>query len=205
MIVYGLRRLPEKKRDFKSSAISTGTSTPNSVPFFPAPTLAAVHDLSDKDYSDLMIQTPIDPVFGSGTGLAMAGLYQNGLPSPQMRDANPSPVSISFPASILETAEAVFCAEQDDDDDDDDDVEAQLHVEDFIDFGEDSSDGLQSQPETSPSSTTNHDFVKHFDPNIISAFRRGQPSGRHSHSALSLNTHAFKGGRQAAANVLLSP
>ena len=116
-----------------------------------------------------------------------------------------------------------------DDDGDDDDV--LLNIDDFIDFGDDSSedgnqaagnDSILTSPVTaegpspvqlktpSPDDTVASDnLMKHLDKHIVSAFRRGQshhqPQPRPRHGNLALNSYALKNKRQAAANAPMGP
>ena len=118
-----------------------------------------------------------------------------------------------------------------DDDDDGDDDDALLNINDFIDFGDDSSededqaagnDSTLTSPVTAegpspvqlktPSpdaSMASDNLMKHLDKHIVSAFRRGQShhesQSRPRHGNMALNSYALKNKRQAAANSPLGP
>ena len=135
--------------------------------------------------------------------------------------------SVFLPVEAMGNVSSFFEDDElmDDDDDDDDDDDALLNIDDFIDFGDDSSedgdqaagdDSALTSPVTaegpgpvqlktpSPDATmASDDLMKHFDRHIVSAFRRGQPhhqpQSRH-HQGNLLTSYALKGRKQAAAN-----
>ena len=128
----------------------------------------------------------------------------------------------------MEDINALYAAGQVDEDNDDEEM---LNVEDFIDFGVDSSeneaDGLDTALptpiSTSPTGVTRHhqskvpppqspspnELMAHFDQDVIDAFRQG-PNQQHqhphrSHNGSSFKSHAMYSGRRASANSPVVP
>lgn len=208
------------------------TSTANASPTNSQPKSAAAPDHSGIDPSGFSSQASLyefnDPVLGPGSDMVAASAPLPARHSRQpSRDTLFSIPSVFFPMDAMENVGSFFDNSESIDDDDDDD-DALLNIDDFIDFGDDSSeDGDQpagddsaiTSPVTAegpgpvqlktPSSDASNDLLKHFDRHLVSAFRRGQPHqqshSRPRHGNLSLNSYALKGGRQATANAPMGP
>ena len=204
-------------------------NTTNTSPIATQPTLAPAIGDVEIDYSDFSFHA--DPMLASEPDVMPSTLLPTA-PSSQVPDQTFPSSSVFFPMDDIGDVNAVYAVDdQDDEDDDDEDL---LKIEDFIDFGVSSEDegdedldhpqnmSLPTPVSTSPSGTgahlqstkpspensTAHHLLKHLDKSKIGAFRRGQPHHQaHLHRAQggsSLNSHAFKGGRQAAAHSSLS-
>ncbi|KAF6225644.1 hypothetical protein HO133_009644 [Letharia lupina] len=209
-------------------------STANASPIVSQPTLGTAPDGNGIDPSSFPSQASMyeynDPVLGPGSDIvaASAPLPAGHSRQPSM-DHSFAASSVFVPMDAMGNVSSFF--EDDDLNDDDDDDDALLNIDDFIDFGDDSSeDGDQAAGDdsalTSPVTTegpgpvqlktpspdatmASDDLMKHLDRHIVSAFRRGQPhhqpQPRPRHGNLSLNSYALKGGRQAAANAPMGP
>ena len=174
-----------------------------------------------------------DPVLGPGSDIVTAStpLSTGHSRQPSMAHLFTSP-SVFLPMDAMADVGSFFKDNYPNDDDDDgDDDDALLNINDFIDFGDDSSeDGNQTagndstltSPVTaegpspvqlktpSPDATgASDDLMKHLDKHIVSAFRRGQshhqPQSRPRHGNLALNSHALQNKRHAAANAPMGP
>lgn len=211
-----------------SSANSIG-NTAKASPIISQPPLGTALDDSGIDPSGFSSQASIyeynDPVLGPGSDIMAASA-----PLPPGHSQQPSEYdwlaasSVFLPKNAMGNAISFF-KEDDLHDDDDDDDDALLNIDDFVDFGDDSSeDGDQAagddsafvSPVTaegpgrvqlktpSPDATMAPDgLMNHLDKNkhMASAFGHGhphhQPQSRPRHGNLSLNSYALKGGRQA--------
>lgn len=172
-----------------------------------------------------------DPVLGPGSDLVAASAPRPAGHSrqPSMAHSFTAP-SVFLPMDAMRDVGSFFEDDslQDDDDDEDD---ALLNIDDFIDFGDDSSEdedqaACDNSALTSPVTAerpgpvqlktpspdavmASEDLMKHLDKHIVSAFRRGQPhhqpQPRPRHGSLALNSYALKGKRQATANTPTSP
>lgn len=172
-----------------------------------------------------------DPVLGPGSDIvaASASLPTGNNRRPSM-DQWLALSTVFLPKDAMGNVSSFF--EDDNMNDDDDDDDALLNIDDFIDFGDDSSeDGDQAAGNNStiaspvtvesprevqlktplPDTTmAPDDYMKHFDKHkhMVSAFRRSQPHHQlqsRRHGNLSLNSYALKGGRQAVANAPMGP
>lgn len=225
---------PSKSNNVFVSIVNSVTSTANASPTKPQPKLATAPDDSGIDPSGFSSQASMyeynDPVLGPGSDMIAASA-----PLPTGHSRQPSmghlfaTSSVFFPMDAMENVSSFL--EDNDLNDEDEDDDALLNIDDFIDFGDDSSvDGDQPAGDdsaiTSPvtaegpgpvqlktpsfgATMASDDLMKHFDRHIVSAFRRGQPhhqfQSRSRHGNLSLNSYALKGGRQAAANTPMGP
>lgn len=220
MVIYPAKRPQKVDRiagrvgsGYNSSAPSTPARRTSEATLGPAP------EASDNDYSDFASQMSADPVLSSGPDMSIPGFLDTIPSGQQMGYQSLSPSTVFFPMDSLEGVGVVL----EDDDQDCDDNAQQLTMEDYVDFGESSSDdggqegdtemstaGILVTPKISSTTTSStHDLLRHFDTGVITAFRRGQPQQHHvprrSHNGLGLSGHAIKGGRHAAANTPLSP
>lgn len=228
---------PLKSNNISVPVANSVASTANASPLIPQTALATAPDDSGIDRSGFSSQASMyeynDPVLGPGSDIvaASAPLPTGHSRQPSM-DQSLAPPSVFLPIDAMGNVGSFF--EDDglnDYDDDDDDDDALLNIDDFIDFGDDSSedegqaagdDSALTSPVTaegpgpvqlkspSPDTTMASDgLMKHLDRHIVSAFRRGQPhhqsQQRPRHGNLSLNSYALKGGRQAAANAPMGP
>ena len=223
---------PSKPNNMFVSIANSITSTANASPIIPQTTSANAPDDSGIDASGFSSQASMyeynDPVLGPGSDMAAASArFSTGHSRKPSMDHSFADRSVFLPMDAMGNVSSFFEADDlDDDGDDDDDDDAFLNIDDFIDFGDDSSeDGDQATGDesalTSPVTTeeacpvqlktpshdavmASDDLMKHFDRHLVSAFRRGQPhqqpQPRPRHGNLSLNSYALKGGRQAAAN-----
>ena len=225
---------PSKPNNTSMSVANSIASTANASPLNSQTVLATAPDDSGIDRSGFSSQASMyeynDPVLGPGSDMMAASAP---LPTGHSRqlsmDQSFASPSVFLPMEAMETFGSFF--EQDDLNDYDDDDDALLNIDDFINFGDDSSedgdqaagdDSILTSPVTpegpgpvqlktpSPDAVTaSDDLVKQFDRHLVSAFRRGQPhhqpQSRPRHGNLSLNSYALKGGRQAAANAPMSP
>lgn len=223
MIIHPAMR-PPKSNTMSMSAANSGTSTANTSPIDSQPISATAPDHSGVGPSGFSSQASMyDPVLGPGSEIVAASVP---LPTHHSRQhsvddsfANPF---VFFPMDAMKNVSSFFDDNELDEDDDDDDDDALLNIDDFIDFGDDSSeDGDQpavdddssvTSPVTAegsgpvqqklPSSDASDDLLKHLDRHLVSAFRRGQshhqPQSRR-HGDLALNSYALKGTAQAVA------
>ena len=200
---------------------SARTSTANASPTLSQSTFAGTYNNSDIDFSEFSSQVPADPMLAPGSESIADVLLPIG-PITRPQDRPRSLTSVFYPMGDMDDIDALCSA--DDQNDDHNDGEDLLNVEDFIDFGRDSSDDdtmaldtvlptpsstsstaarTQIQPRIpSPTNASNNDLMAHFDKGVIGAFRQGQ-NQHHSHrphAGISLNRHAFKSARQALAN-----
>lgn len=226
MLITPARRPPRADGTY-SQVASTRTSTANASPVLSHPALATPVNDSDFDESDFASQVPADPMLTAGSE-AMADVLLPIGPTSRTRNTSLMSGDVFYPADGVGDVNAIFAADdQDDDDNDDEDL---LNVEDFIDFGVDSSDednegDMDSSLPTpistsptgahvrskmpSPNNSAAHDLMKHFDRGIAGAFRQGQHQhqqrSRRLSGGMSLSRQAFKTGRHAPVNSQLSP
>lgn len=160
MVICPARR-PAKVAMICASPTNSSTSNPNITSAALQPMLATAPYDNEIDPSGFSRQVSTDAILGSETGMkAPIPTYSE---SQHLNDQTFAYSSVFFPIEDLPDISTFFDA--DDRDEDGDDDEELLNVEDFIDFGEDSSeDGEQDESEE----------MKHFDEGVISAFRRGQ-------------------------------
>lgn len=235
MIIRPAKR-PSKPDHMSVSIANSIISTTNASPTNPQPSLATGLDDSGVDPSGFSSQASMydynDPVLGPGSDMVAASTP---LPSAHSRqppmDYSFAAQSVFLPMDAMGNVSSFFDDDYLNDDDDDDDDDDCLNINDFIDFGDDSSEdedqaagdgSALTSPVTaegpapvqlktpSPDATTASDhLMKHLDKHVVSAFRRGQPhhqpQPRPRHGNLSLNSYALKGGRQAAANAPTVP
>lgn len=226
---------PSKPNDMSVSLANSITSTAHASPIISQSALATAPDDNFVDASGFSSQASmyeyVDPVLGPGSDMVAASArFSTGHSRHPSTDHSLAAPSVFLPMDAIGNVGSFF---EDDDglDDDLNDDDALLNIDDFIDFGDDSSeDGDQATGDdstlTSPVTTegpgavqlktpspdaimASDDLMKHLDKHLVSAFRRGQPhhqpQSRPRHGNLSLNSHALKGGRQATANAPMSP
>ena len=218
------------KPNIVSATITNGTdSNANAKPLCPQPKLVTATDDRGVDFSGFSSQASLyeynDPVLGPGSDMvATAASMPSGHSRQPSMDHPFTAPSIFLPMDAMGNVSSFFENEGLNDADEEDD-DALLNIDDFIDFGDDSSDGgdqtagdesASTSPLTAENSgpvqlktpspdalMTSADLMKHLDSRIVSAFRRGQPhhqpQSRSRHGNPSLN-YALKAGKQAAAS-----
>lgn len=225
MIIRPATRPSRPDRMALSIANSTA-STATTSPIVSQPPLATAPDDSGIDPSGFQSQASMyeyhDPVLGPGSDMVAASApLVTGHSRQPSKDNLFSASSVFLPRDAMGNLSSFFVVEDLDDDDDDD-----VNIDDFIDFGDDSSedqdqavgdDSALTSPITadcpgptqlktpSPDATTaSDDLLKHLDKHFVSAFRRGQPhqqpQSRSRPGNLPLNSYSLKGGTQAAVN-----
>lgn len=221
---------PCKPNDMSVSIANSITSTANASPIASQQTSATMPENSAVDPSGFSAEASMydyhDPVLAPASDLVAASAP---LPTGHSRQISMAhsftAPSVFVPLDAMGDVGSFFEDDYSNDDDDDDDDDALLNIDDFIDFGDDSSeDGDQAAGDGSaelpvaaedPSPTdlktpspdatlASGDLMKHLDKHIVSAFRRGQshhpPQPRPRHGNLALNSYALKGKRQAVTN-----
>jgi len=200
MVIIPAKR-PAKINTAFGQVGSTRTSTACPSPITPQPRLASAVDDSDADFNDFSSQVIKDPMLGSGPDV-ISFAPPPSIASSQGHDQTFADASVFFPMDSMGDFSAIYEVDDQHDDDDDDD-EALLNVEDFIDFGVDSSDDDAEEDEDaiaratlptphstsptvlpsqipaktpSPDNTSTSDLLKHFDKGVIGAFRRSPPN-----------------------------
>ena len=227
---------PSKSDNLSISIANSIASTANASPNISQQALATLPDPYGPDPSGFLAKASKyelnDPVLGPGSDIVAASA-----PLPIGHRRQPSMAhsftasSVFLPMEAMAVARSFFEDNYLNNDDDGDDDDALLNIDDFIDFGDDSSeDGNQAEgndfslisPITaegpspvqlktpSPDTTMASDnLMKHLDKHIVSAFRRGQshhqPQSRPHHGNLPLNSYALKNKRQAVANAPTGP
>ena len=173
-----------------------------------------------------------DPVLGPGSDIEAASApFMTGHSRQPSTEYSFNAPSVFLPMDAMRDVRSLYKDDDfnNDDDDDDDDDDVLLNIDDFIDFGDDSSeDGDQAAADDSsptspvfaegpgpvqlktPSPDTtlgSDDIMKHLDRHIASAFRRGQPQlqSRTRPNNSASNNYALKGVRPAAANAQMGP
>lgn len=227
MIICPVMR-PCKPNNMSVSIANSITNTANASPTASQQTSAAVPENSAIDPSGVSAEASMydynDPVLAPASDIVAASTP---LPTGHSRQTimarSYTTPSIFVPLDAMGDVGSFSEDEYLNDDDDDDD--ALLNIDDFIDFGDDSSeDGDQAGGDGSaqlpiaaegpspahvkaPSpdaSLASDDLMKHLDKHIVSAFRRGQshhpPQPRPRHGNLALSSYALKGKRQAVNN-----
>lgn len=222
---------PSKPDNMPVSIANTTISTANASPIVSQPPLATAPDDNGIDPSGFSSQASMyeynDPVLGPGSDMVAASApLSTGHSRQPSKDDLFSGSSVFLPMDAMGNVSSLFGVEDLNDDEDDDD--ALLNIDDFIDFGDDSSDdgdqavgddSALTSPVTAggpgpvqlktPSPDTSDDLMKHLDKHIVSAFRRGQPhqqpQSRPRHGNMPLKSYALKGGRQAAVNCPSGP
>ena len=123
MIIYQAKA---KREPWMNASTTTSTNTS------PRASFAGLVNGSESDFSS---QEEMSPMLTSGANLMMSGMF-HGLPGGQ-----------DFSGShVLGPPEAFYPGSIEDHDEDEDDEEGMLNVQDFIDFGDDSSeDGMNAQ------------------------------------------------------------
>lgn len=234
MIVRPATR-PSKPNNVSLSVANSNTSTANVSPVVSQPSLATALDDGLIDPSGFSSQASMyeynDPVLGPGSDMLAAPTT---LPSGHGRQLSMDHLftaqSVFLPIDAMENASSFFKDNNLNEDDEDDD-DALLNINDFIDFGDESSEdedqaagygsaftscvsaeGFGQEQSKTPSldaTTASDDLMKHLDRHLVSAFRRGQPQhqpqSRSRHGNMPLNSYALKGGRQAPANAPMGP
>lgn len=223
-------RIPSKTTAMSTPVANRNTSTANASPIVSQQPLASAPDDNSIDSNAFSNQASIyqynDPVLGPGSDMVAASAP---LPTNHSQQSSLSlsfaASSVFFPMDAMKDVGVFYEDDELDGDDDGDDDDALLNIDDFIDFGDDSSedgdpaeggDVTLTSPVTTedpdpfrlktPSPGGSDDLMKHLDRNkhTVSAFRRGdfhhQSQQRSRHGNLALNSYALKGGRQAAVN-----
>ena len=214
-----------------SATIANGTnSNANASPLCPQPKLVTARDDGGFEHSGFSSQLSRyeynDPVLGPGSDMvaAAASVPSGHSRQPSMDDPFAAP-SVFLPMDAMGNVSSFFENEGLNDEDEEDD-DALLNIDDFIDFGDDSSEGGDQTAGDDSTSTspvtvedsrpvqlktpspdalmTSADLMKHLDSHMVSAFRRGQPhhqpQSRSRHGNPLLNNYALKAGKQAAAS-----
>ncbi|KAI9790933.1 MAG: hypothetical protein M1833_001732 [Piccolia ochrophora] len=209
MIIYPAQRPTIKDSNLFGPPTSSNSSF---VSTSPQPVNARVVDDSEMDRSDFSNQENSTTLIGSGTNLMMGGLLQ-GIPGHEYLLGGHilGPPEAFYPFMTIGQDGAVI---ENDIEEDDDDDEGMLNVNDFIDFGDDSSgsekeDGGLQPPPTTPvekasvvggnvpslsssrnaKETSANSMLHHFDRGVVTAFRRDQHRHKLLHSRPSLRTH----------------
>ena len=203
---------------------STRTSTANASPALPQATPTHTQNNVQVDFSN---PVTADPVLALGSEYMTDGLLSIGL-TPPSQPAYTASDSVFFPMDGMGDVNALYAADQDDETNESED---DLNIENFIDFGADSSDdegngldmalptpaptspiGLSDRCQSNappPNKTSPSGLMTSFDNDLIGAFRQGQNQHQHqiqrSQNGLAFNGHAFKSRRHPPANSLLSP
>ena len=223
-------RVPCKTTAMSMSVANGITSIANASPIVSQQPLASTADENATDSNGFSNQVSLyqynDPVLGPESDMVAASA-----PLPTIHSQQPSlglsfaTSSVFFPMDEMKDVGVFYEDDELDGDDDGGDDDDLLNINDFIDFGDDSSedgdpaeggDATLTSPVTTedpdpfrlktPSPGGSDDLMKHLDRNkhTVSAFRRGQPhhqtQPRLRHGNLALKSHALKGGRQAAVN-----
>lgn len=220
---------PPRVDGTNSHVPSTRTSTAAASPTVSHHALATPLNDSDIDMSDFSSQLPTDPMLAAGSE-SMADIFFSMGPKSHTRNSSQASGDVFYPMEHMGGVHAVYAADDQDDDEDDNDDEDLLNVEDFIDFGVDTSDddagndidtslptpistsptAAHARPKVpSPNHLVAHDLMAHFDKGIAGVFRQGQDQklqrSRRLSGGLSLSQQAFKKGRHAPANSPTSP
>ena len=214
MVIYPATRPAPVKTSLARIPSGNNSSTP-ATPITPHATLGSAADLSDTDYTDMASQISVDPVLSAAPNFASAG-FPDPAPTVPLRVDPPTSSSVFLPMDSIEDPANYLI---DDDEDDLDEAEQNLELDDFIDWGDGSSEdeganasaasptsasGAESKDKllskTSPSSASSaQDYFKDFDTGLITAFRRDQSRMHHAqrrpHHGLSLSMSAMKTGR----------
>ena len=223
---------PSTSNNMSVSIANSIASTVNASPIVAQQKFATLPGNNSTDPSGFSVNMYDynDPVLGPGSDIvaASAPLPTGHSRQPSMAHSFTAP-SVFLPMDAMGDVGSFF--EDDSLQDDDDEDDALLNIDDFIDFGDDSSmdedqaacdDSSLTSPVTAerpgpvqlktPSPDTvmaSEDLMKHLDKHIVSAFRRGQPhhqsQPRSRHGNMALNSYALKGKRQATANTPTSP
>lgn len=181
-------------------------------------------DDSEVDFTDFSALNT-DPMLASEPDVMPSTLLPTA-PSSQAQDQTLASSSVFFPVDEMGDFGSMFPVDdQNVDEDDDEDL---LRVEDFIDFGVSSEDegderdeepvfadtttpptpasssptGTDARRQSQPVTSSSQDLLKHLDKGYVGSFRRSQPYHqahlRRPQGGLSLNSHAFRGGRITA-------
>ncbi len=238
MIIHHAAR-PTKPNNLSVPTANSITDTADASPIVSHQKFATALDDNGNDPGALSAQASmygyLNPVLGQDSEMVAApaplSVRQSRQPLMDSPFADPS---VFFPMDAMEDVGSSLGGDYlNDEDDDEEDV--LLNIDDFIDFGDDSSededqtagdDSVLTSPVAtdgpgavqlktpSPDATMASDnLMKHLDKHVVSAFRRGQvhhqpqslPVQRPRHGNLALNSYALKGGRQAAANAQTGP
>jgi len=225
MLIYPAPRSVKKSESaFINSLSSSATASPRTSMAGLAKNFDGAFDDSENDRSDPSSQEQTTTMLGSAANLMMPGLL-HGAPGMEhiLGGSVLGPPEAFYPFKSID-ANGMLLDDDDDDADDDDDPEHMLNIQDFIDFGDDSSDideqmlddsdsTLLAKPLTdTPSKTlatsaqrsSSIDLLQHFDKGIVASFRRNQTR----HQSLLRRpsaTYGIKGARQFAAISPISP
>ncbi len=220
-------RRPPRADGTCSQVSNMRTNTANASPVISHPALATPVKDNDTDMDDFSNQVPADPMLAPGSE-SMADILLPFGQTSHTRQSSQASGDVFYPLDRMGDVNAVYAV--DDQEDDDDDHEGLLNVEDFIDFGVDSSDddaemdlntslptpnstsptGVHVRPKiSSPNDPAACDLMAHFDKGIAGVFRQGQEQhqqrSRRFSGGLSLSKQAFRKGRLAPANSPTSP
>ncbi|MCJ1392684.1 hypothetical protein MMC18_005555 [Xylographa bjoerkii] len=230
MLIYAAPRSAQKTPAGFVSSLSSSTTTSPKTSFA---SLAHGFENDEMDHSDLSSQEQPTTVIESGANLMLSGLLHGGPGSEHILGGQVlGPPEAFYPFTSMDANGLMF----DDDEfeeDDDDDPEYMLNLQDFIDFGDSSSDSeLENDTNADSSALPNpiltmsknkftpvragsvstqqsstQNLLQHFDRGVVSSFRRNQT--RHQsllrRPNLSSSFAAIKGGRHIAANIPISP
>ena len=195
MVIIPAQRPLQPEKRF-SHIPSSGSSTANNSPRNSFVGLANAVDDSENDRSDYSNQEFVGPMLGSGANLMIPGLLHGAPGSEHILGGQVlGPPEAFYPFTSIEADGNIVQEEDEDDDDDDEDL---WNVNDFIDFGDGSSDSEKEGSDTevlaSPAtsmvaipgstpirpdnshltSTTAVDLLEHLDRGVVTAFRRNQ-------------------------------
>lgn len=224
MLIYPAPRSVKKTQSaFISSLSSSATASPRTSMATLANTFDGAFDDSENDRSDPSSQEQPTTMLGSAANLMMPGLL-HGAPGMEhiLGGSVLGPPEAFYPFKSIDANGMLL--DDDDLEDDDDDPDDMLNLQDFIDFGDDSSDiggqivddsdsTLLARPlSDTPSKTSSVsiqrsssiDLLQHFDKGVVASFRRNQT--RHQSLLRHPNaSYEIKGGRHFAADTVFSP
>ena len=226
MLIYAAPRSVKKSESaFISSLSSSATASPRTSMAGVTNTFDGAFDDSENDRSDPSSQEQSTTMLGSAANLMMPGLL-HGAPGMEhiLGGSVLGPPEAFYPFKSIDSNGMLLDDNGDEDEDEDDDPEDLLNIQDFIDFGDDSSDiedqmiddsdsTLLAKPlSDTPSKTSamsaqrssSIDLLQHFDKGVVASFRRNQTR----HQSLLRRpsaTYGIKGGRHFAAHTPMSP
>ncbi|MCJ1250974.1 hypothetical protein MMC30_008204 [Trapelia coarctata] len=226
MLIYPAPRSVKKSESaFISSLSSSATASPRTSMAALAKNFDGAFDDSENDRSDPSSQEQTTTMLGSAANLMMPGLL-HGAPGMEhiLGGSVLGPPEAFYPFKSIDANGMLLDDDDEDVDDDDDDPEDMLNIQDFIDFGDDSSDiddqmlddsdstllakRLTDTPSKAPAMpaqrSSSIDLLQHFDKGVVASFRRNQTR----HQSLlrrPSSPYGIKGGRHFAANTPISP
>ena len=146
MLIYPATRPRTVKKPVRRITQSGGNSM-NTSPIASFSALASGFAESDNDYSEMSSQELASPTMGSGLNLMMPGVFHGGPGSEHLRGGQvigPPEAFYRFKSFNANGTQLLDDDDSDNDEEDDTTGEEILNVQDFIDFGDDSSDNEES-------------------------------------------------------------